>query len=121
MNNPDTTPLTSATPAGLVLEYATAPLKPRRTALDRWAPPLLVGVTAAVAGLAYALGRASPLEAVGFVTGALCVWLTVRESAWNFPVSLLNVVTLSVVFYRVRLFADAGLQVVYFVLTLVGW
>jgi nicotinamide mononucleotide transporter len=120
MTHPDTTPLTPATPAGLVLEYE-APREPKRTLLDLWAPPLLVCVTAAVAAVMYALGRASLLEAISFVTGALCVWLTVRESAWNFPVSLLNVATFAVVFYRVRLFADASLQVVYFVLTAVGW
>jgi nicotinamide mononucleotide transporter len=75
-------------------------------------------------GLALAMhlaGRASVLEAASFVTGAVCVWLTVRESVWNFPISLVNVTTFAVVYFRAALFADAGLQVVYFVLTAIGW
>ena len=66
-------------------------------------------------------GNASGLEAVSFVTGAVCVWLTVRENIWTFPIGLLNVTTFSIVSYRAGLFGDAGLQVVYFVLSCVGW
>lgn len=77
--------------------------------------------TGVIAGILYAHGGTTLLEAISFVTGALCVWLTVRESAWNFPISLINVATFCVVFYSVRLFADAGLQVFFFILTLVGW
>jgi len=93
------------------------PARTRETAL-------LATLTAAVAMMAFAgvrLGVSKPLEAVSVVTGAVCVWLTVRESVWNFPVSLANVATFSVVYFGARLYADAGLQVVYFVLTLMGW
>lgn len=65
--------------------------------------------------------RATWLEAIGFVTGALCVWLTVRENIWNFPLGLVNVAAFSVVFVRAELYADAGLQGVYFVLGILGW
>lgn len=81
---------------------------------------LLIAATALAVGLASA-GRATWVEAFAFVTGALCVWLTVRESIWNFPVSLLNVAAYFEVYARSRLFADAGLQVVYFVLGVMGW
>lgn len=67
------------------------------------------------------LGRADPLEAVSFVTGAVCVWLTVKENIWNFPVGLVNTATYCVVFFRARLYGDASLQIVYFVLVLIGW
>ena len=85
---------------------------------------ILTCLTAATSALAIglALGEyAGPLEAISFVTGAVCVWLTVKESAWNFPIGLLNVATFSVVFFRAGLFADAGLQGVYFVLGCGGW
>ena len=85
---------------------------------------LLASLTAAITVMAAAgvlLGVSRPLEGVSVVTGAVCVWLTVRENVWNFPVSLANVATFCVVFFAARLFADAGLQVVYFVLTLAGW
>lgn len=85
---------------------------------------ILPGLTISVAVLAavmVGLGLASALEAVSFVTGAVCVWLTVRASVWNFPVGLVNTATFSVVFFEARLFGDAALQVVYFVLGLMGW
>ena len=84
----------------------------------------MVGLCVAAGTLAVTMaliGRATWLEAASFVTGAICVWLTVRESIWNFPIGLLNVATFSVVFFQSRLFADAGLQVVYFVLGVIGW
>lgn len=78
-------------------------------------------LTSALAAYMAQSGRASWLEAASFVTGAVCVWLTVRENIWNFPIGLLNVITFSVVFFRAGLFADAGLQVVYFILGCIGW
>lgn len=63
----------------------------------------------------------APLEAFGFVTGAWCVWLTVKEHIWNFPIGLANSAIYLVVFLEARLFADSGLQVVYLILGLWGW
>lgn len=82
---------------------------------------VLTGTTILVAAITLWLELTTALEAVSFVTGALCVWLVVRENVWNFPIGLMNVATFSVVFFQSRLFADAGLQVVYFVLGIVGW
>src|SRR6478672_1851518 len=97
-----------------VLDYAAAPSASVET--WRWLLPVLTAITSAIAVGMYVAGLASLLEALSFVTGAVCVWLTVRESIWNFPIGMLNVATFAVVFFRARLFADAGLQVVYFVL-----
>ena len=73
----------------------------------------LLGVVASALAVGMALsGRASWLEAIGFVTGAVCVWLTVKEHVWNFPIGLANVTAFSIVFFQARLFADAGLQVI---------
>ncbi|HEX2205707.1 MAG TPA: nicotinamide riboside transporter PnuC [Longimicrobium sp.] len=85
---------------------------------------ILVALTTVVGAIALTmvrLGWSTWLEGVSAVTGALCVWLVVRESVWNFPLGLANVATFCVVFFQARLYADAGLQVVYFVLGLVGW
>lgn len=60
-------------------------------------------------------------EVVGFVTGVLCVWLLARESLWNWPLAIANVSLLGVLFLRSRLYADAGLQVVYVALNAWGW
>jgi nicotinamide mononucleotide transporter len=85
---------------------------------------VLAGVWVVAVATAFAaalLGQASWLEAFGFVTGAVCVWLTVKQSVWNFPVSLMNVAAFLFVFAQARLYADAGLQVLYFILTVIGW
>lgn len=82
---------------------------------------VLTSATTLVAVIALSLELTTSLEAISFVTGALCVWLVVRENVWNFPIGLLNVATFSIVFFQSRLFADAGLQVVYFVLGIMGW
>jgi nicotinamide mononucleotide transporter len=60
-------------------------------------------------------------EAWGFVTGGICVWLVVREHMWNWPVGLANNVFFFALFFHGRLFADMGLQVVYFGLGVYGW
>jgi nicotinamide mononucleotide transporter len=97
------------------------PPSPSRTLRDNRILASLTLVTSLVAFVMIYLGKAGWLEGVSFVTGAVCVWLTVRENVWNFPIGLLNVATFVVVFWQARLFGDAGLQVVYFVLILVGW
>jgi nicotinamide mononucleotide transporter len=60
-------------------------------------------------------------EIAGFVTGGLCVWLVVRRNIWNFPVGIANNVFFIVLFTQAGLYADAGLQVVYIGLGLLGW
>lgn len=85
---------------------------------------VLASLTVAVSILAVAgvrLGVSSPLEAASVVTGAVCVWMAVRESVWNFPLTLVNASLFCVVFFGAKLYADAGLQIVYFVLAMVGW
>ena len=62
-----------------------------------------------------------PLETAGVATGVLGVWLTVRQNLWCWPVSLANVSLYAVVFFRARLYADVGLQAVFFLLCTVGW
>jgi nicotinamide mononucleotide transporter len=60
-------------------------------------------------------------EIAGFATGAACVWLIVKQNAWNFPVGIANNVFFIVLFAGAGLYADAGLQVIYIGLALVGW
>jgi nicotinamide mononucleotide transporter len=88
---------------------------------DAWILATLTVVASAVSIWLHLLDRATWLEVFSFVSGALCVWLTVKENVWNFPISLANVIAFAFVFFEARLFADAGLQVVYFVLTAIGW
>ena len=82
------------------------------------------GTVISIALVAAALGKRAEFditEVLGFVSGALCVWLTVKEDVWNFPVSIANNIFFVVLFLNAKLFADMGLQVVYVVLELLGW
>jgi nicotinamide mononucleotide transporter len=60
-------------------------------------------------------------EIAGFVTGAACVWLLVRQNIWNFPFGIANNLLYVWLFVRAGLYADSGLQLVYVALALVGW
>lgn len=60
-------------------------------------------------------------ELLGFITGAVGVWLTVRAHIWNFPIGIANNVFFLVLFWTARLYADAALQLVYLVLGFMGW
>ncbi|MBK8199832.1 MAG: nicotinamide mononucleotide transporter [Acidobacteria bacterium] len=92
-----------------------------RTWSDLALPAALVLATAVIGYAAWATGNASILEAAAFVSGAICVWLVVRQNIWNFPLGLINVAISGYIFYEYRLYADSGLQVVYFALNLIGW
>jgi nicotinamide mononucleotide transporter len=60
-------------------------------------------------------------EVLGFATGLVNVGLLVRQHILNWPLGILNVLLLMVVFWSAGLYADAGLQIVYVVLGLYGW
>ena len=61
------------------------------------------------------------VEILGFVSGAACVWLATRQSVWNFPVGIANNVLFLWLFTSTGLYANAGLQVVFAALAVLGW
>lgn len=63
----------------------------------------------------------SSLELLAAVTGAISVWLSVRQNIWSWPTAIVNVVLYALVFRDAKLYADMGLQVVYAVLSIYGW
>ena len=60
-------------------------------------------------------------EALGLVSGGICVWLVVREHLWNWPIGLANSIVFFILFWKSGLYADMWLQVIYFALGLYGW
>jgi nicotinamide mononucleotide transporter len=61
------------------------------------------------------------IEAFGFVTGAVNVWLLARQNIWNWPIGIANNLAYLLLFATSGLYGDAGLQVVYITLAIYGW
>ena len=49
------------------------------------------------------------------------VWLAVKENIWTWPTGIVGVVLYTFVFYWRKLYLNAWLQIVYFVLSIHGW
>lgn len=85
----------------------------------------LVGIAAALPMLGrvwLAIQTAfTPLELVAVVFTLANVWLAVKEKMWTWPTGIASVLLYLVVFWRTHLYLNAGLQVVYFVLSIHGW
>jgi nicotinamide mononucleotide transporter len=60
-------------------------------------------------------------EVLGFLTGAINVWLLARQNIWNWPVGLASNALYVAVFLGSGLYGDAGLQLVYIALGIYGW
>jgi nicotinamide mononucleotide transporter len=67
------------------------------------------------------LAIANRIEILAVVFGIVSVYLSTREHIWSWPTALVNVALYFVVFLEAKLYADMGLQVVYFALSLYGW
>lgn len=59
------------------------------------------------------------IAAVGF--GLANIVLLVRRSIWNFPFAIAMVTLYCVIFWRQRLYAEAGLQIFFAIVNLYGW
>lgn len=66
-------------------------------------------------------GLMNLLETAGFVTGALAVWLAVRQNPWNWPAGVANAGCFFLLFFEARLYGDMALQVLFMVICLLGW
>jgi nicotinamide mononucleotide transporter len=60
-------------------------------------------------------------EAFGVPANLACVWLCTRESIWNWPVGILGILLFLVMFFQAKLYSDVVLQVVFLVLSIIGW
>lgn len=63
----------------------------------------------------------TPIEAFAAAFGAISVYLGTRQNILSWPTALVNVALSAVVFLEARLYADMGLQVIYFLLSAYGW
>ncbi len=69
------------------------------------------------------LAELKPIEIAAAVTSLLCVYLTVKNNIWNWFWGLIGSVLYGYIFFRIsHLYANAGLQMLYFVpMQFLGW
>jgi len=60
-------------------------------------------------------------ELAAAVLSAIGVWLGVRQAVWNWPFGIVSVLMYAWIFFRARLYADAGLQLFYAGISVYGW
>ena len=63
----------------------------------------------------------TPLDLANLALGVAGVALMVRRSLWAFPIGLLAVSVQGVLFFENRFYADATVQVFFFVALAYGW
>jgi nicotinamide mononucleotide transporter len=61
------------------------------------------------------------LELVAVVVTVAAVYLTARQVIWCWPLAMVSVTLYAVVFHQAKLYADMGLQAIYFALAVYGW
>jgi len=61
------------------------------------------------------------IEIIAVVFGVLSVWYAHKENIWVFPLGIINVVIYVYICISARLYANAGINVVYFITNVYGW
>jgi nicotinamide mononucleotide transporter len=61
------------------------------------------------------------IEIIAVIFGLICVWLTIRQNILCWPAGIIQVTLYFIIFLKTRLYADMGLQGIYFLLQFYGW
>jgi nicotinamide mononucleotide transporter len=61
------------------------------------------------------------VELAGFVVTVTSIWLATRENVWYYPTGIASVVLYAWIYFDAKLYAEAGLQVIWLVLLIYGW
>lgn len=61
------------------------------------------------------------IEIIGFVTGAVCVFLVAKQNIFNWPIGILNNIAFTILFLGSGLYADSFLQIVFAAVAAYGW
>jgi nicotinamide mononucleotide transporter len=63
----------------------------------------------------------SPIEIFATLFGVANIILIIRRSVWNYPFGIVMVVLYVIIFWRAKLYSDAGLQVFFVLVQFYGW
>ncbi|HYR29606.1 MAG TPA: nicotinamide riboside transporter PnuC [Thermoanaerobaculia bacterium] len=61
------------------------------------------------------------IELTGVLVTIASIWLATRENVWYYPTGIVSVLLYAWIYYGEKLYAEAGLQVVWLVLLIYGW
>lgn len=61
------------------------------------------------------------IEWLGTITGFACVYLAARQHIWNWPISMISVISYGVLFFEYKLYGDAALQLYFLFTAIYGW
>ncbi len=61
------------------------------------------------------------IELIAVVVTLAAVYLTTRQNIWCWPLGMVSVTLYALVFHQAKLYADMGLQGLYFALAVYGW
>lgn len=67
------------------------------------------------------LQQTSFLEFIAVITGLMSVWFARKENIWVYPTGIISVLIYVKVCFGARLYADMGINVIYFLMSVYGW
>ena len=65
--------------------------------------------------------QTTPVELIAVFFGLLCVWSMKKESILAFPLGIINVLIYAYICFTAKLYAYAGINLFYFVMSVYGW
>lgn len=63
----------------------------------------------------------TPLELAAVLFSVVCVWLNIKQIIWCWPMAIIASILYFIVFMQAKLYADMGLQVFFFAISIFGW
>ena len=63
----------------------------------------------------------SLIEIFGLISGALAVWLLIKQNIWTWPIGISYIAASIYIFYGAKLYADLALHVCYLIMHFYGW
>jgi len=63
----------------------------------------------------------SALEWIATISGFICVYLAAKQNIWNWPISIISVLTYLYIFYDNKLYGDSVLQIYFLSTAIYGW
>ena len=67
------------------------------------------------------LRKTTPWEYIGGCAGIVSVWFVKKNNIMAYPIGLVNITIYVFLCYQIRLYADMGIHVYYFFMSLYGW